>query len=278
MVEPTSLPIREFIYFDRQKVEDFVSSCEGGLPQRKRKERTERTPSWKVGFEWKLKAERTGKAQETSAEEISNATPASLFERLHHILQEGQLIQKLDNVDHAAWKQLQVGGFIEARATIEFSAFERLLSLMKHKIDILSESDIFQREELDSPIKHYIESLLKAQTAHTIRIIPHGAPFGYAFVASIAKENLRTHKEELGMGEFLVLGRIRYTLEAGRKAQIFSLVPGNFPFQLGEEEIDKILDFLKGKTFPSILGSPPKREDLQVSYPAIVLAPIAIYL
>jgi hypothetical protein len=277
MVEPESLPIREFIYFDRQKVEDFVSSCEGGLLQRKREARTERTPRWKVGFEWKLKAERTSKTKEASLEEISSATPASLFERLHHILYEGQLIQKLDSFDQLAWTQLQTRGFVEVRATIEFSAFERLLSLMKYIIDIISESDIPQRQEHDPQITRYIERLLEAQTAHTIRIIPHGAPSKYAFVASIAKGNLRTTKEELSMVELLVLGRIRYRLEAGRKAQIFSLIPGDLPLQLGEEEIDKLLASFKGKNFPAILGSPPKREDLQVSYPAIVLAPIAIY-
>jgi len=277
MVEPTSLPIREFIYFDRQKVEDFVSSCEGGLVQKRRKARKERNPIWQVGIEWAIKAERTSKAKEASLEEISSATPASLFERLHHILEEGQRIQKLDSFDDLAWEQLQAGGFVEVRATIEFSAFERLLSLMRNIIDIISESDIPQRQKYDPQITRYIKRLLETQTAHTIRIIPHGAPSKYAFVASIAKDNLRTPKEELSMVELLVLGRIRYRLESGRKAQIFSLIPGDLPLQLGEEEIAKLLASFKGKNFPAILGSPPKREDLQVSYPAIVLAPIAIY-
>jgi hypothetical protein len=277
MVEPKILPIREFIYFDRQKVEDFVSSCEGGLLESKREARTERTPRWKVGFEWKLKAERMSKTKEASLEEISSATPASLFERLHHILEEGQLIQKLDSFDELTWEQLQVGRFVEVRATIEFSAFERLLNLMKYIFDIISESDLPQRQRYDPRITRYIERLLEAQTAYTIRIIPYSAPSKYAFVASIAKGNLRTPKEELTMVETLVFGRIRYKLEAGKKAQIFSLMPGDFPLQLGEEEIDKLLAPFKEKGFPAILGSPPKREDLQVSYPAIVLAPIAIY-
>ncbi len=272
MVESTGLPIREFIYFDEQKVQDFISAWEDGLLQRKSEARTERLPQWKRGFEWKVKFEHKGRTEERTFEEIRSATPVSLFERLYRILNEKQLIRKLEGFDISVWEQLQVGEFVEARVRIEFSALERLLNLMMNVADILPDGTF------DPSIKAYIDRLLKTQAAYTIRIIPHGAPPEYTFVALISKDKLRTPKEELTLVESFVLGRIRRKLKAGEKFQIFSLLPDNFPSQLGEKELDNFLDSFREKEFPPILGSPPQKEDLQVFYPAIMLAPIAIYL
>ncbi len=77
--------LREFAYFDRQKVEDFLSSFENGLS----KETTETGHQIDAGIKGKIGVPgvaslEAGLGQKgTTLQELKTATDASLFQRLY---------------------------------------------------------------------------------------------------------------------------------------------------------------------------------------------------
>src|SRR4030042_3365332 len=88
MIEKSGLPIREFIYFNREKVVDFVSASLGGLPEKHRKITSNKSASFNLGLKaWFLNLTRSGGFKELTWEEIQSETNASLFERLHNFLE-----------------------------------------------------------------------------------------------------------------------------------------------------------------------------------------------
>jgi len=279
-VKPTALPIREFVYLDRQKVEDFVSALLTGLPL----ERTEVATSkpsevtGSIGFAGTRISLKKG-SRELTREELTKATDASLFEQLYQILDMGNKVRKFETFSIEGWEHLGVGEFIEVKAKVELSAMERLFNLMKwikdmEKIapDKRKSKSAAQRQALEFSI-NYLDMLSEERETYNIRISPIMAPSReFLFGASLPRTNIRVIKEELA-GEYIVFGRVQRKLAQGEKFHLFSLYP--LGIQLPEQAIDSFLDAFKDWT--TVLGSTVRKEDLQISYPAIILTPVVIF-
>jgi len=279
-VNPPALPIREFVYLDRQKVEDFVSDLLTGLPV----ERTEVATSkpsevgGNIGFAGTGISLKKG-SKELTKEELMKATDVSLFKQLYQILEMEKRVKKLESFGIESWEQLGVGEFIEIKAEVELSALEKVFDLMKwiKDMELISPAkakskNAVQRQGWEFLIK-YLDMLSGERETYNIRITPIIAPAEeFLFGASLPRTNIRAIKEELA-GEYTVFGRIQRKLAQGEKFSLFHLFP--LGIQLPEQDIDSFLDAFKEVT--TLLGSPVRKEDLQISYPAIILTPVAIF-
>lgn len=268
------LSVRDFAYFDRQKVEDFVSAPLAGLPLERTEGATTRPPevSGGIGYGGTGISLKKG-SKELSREELLKATDASLFERLHQILEkEGVVIS--ENIR----MPLEVGKFVEVKARIELSALERFFDLIKWIKDleaVTPAGPIRSRKEKAQwkLLIKYLDMLGGERETYNIRIKPLTEPFKEdLFVASLSKGKVRVAKEELS-GEYVFFGRVQRKLALGEKFPLFRLFPEGI--QLPEQDMDDFLDAFKD--MPPLLGPPVKKEDLQVSYPAIVLTSVAIF-
>jgi len=275
-MERQHLPLREFAYFDREKVEDFLSALVGGLPSQSRSAGKDVSPAVEAGLDLKVAhVKRRGAETQLSWEEIRTATPASIFDELHRLLDEQDAIRRLEGFDESDWTALQDGGLVELRGTIEPSAVETLFELIKRLGKLLP---LFAPEQaLDPQWRQFLSYLdiLRAEKrdSYNVRLVPIAAPTSrHTFVASLETSKMRASIDELA-GEYVVLGRIQRKLKRGETFELFSLMPRGF--SLSKTQIREFLS--KWKTIPTQLGRPPAVEDLMVSYPTIVLTPVAIF-
>ena len=272
-MENVGLPIREFIYFDREKVEDFVSALLGGLPEEIKEADSDKSPqiSGKVDLRV-VGLERKGGTRESSWEEIRKATPASLFVRLHSLLEQKNAIRTVDSSDAQRWDALQEAEFVEFRARTELSALERLFEVINNIAPFI---ETFSPEQIQDRNSQNILKLMKMyeKESYNVRIVPLDAQTKkFIFVASLQKEKTRASKEELS-DEYIIFGRIRRKLAKNETFELFSLLPGGIKLPRNQMR-DLLTSF---KDMPTFLGPPPKMQDLRISYPAIILTPIAIY-
>ena len=272
--ETLALPLREFIYFDREKVEDFVSALLAGLPLERREAVTSKPSelAGSVGYSGTGVSLRKGR-RDLTQEELLRATNASLFERLHQILEGGGVV-----VSENASMPLEVGRFVEAKVRIELSALERLFGLIEwfRDLGLITAALPVQKPEQQVGLEwvfKYFDKLAGERESYNVRITPLTKPFEESlFVASLPKAKVRVTKEELS-GEYMLFGRVQRKLEQEEKFPLFSLFPESI--QLPEEDMSNFLDAFKD--MPSMLGSPVTKEDLEISYPAVVITPVAIF-
>ena len=92
-------------------------------------------------------------------------------------------------------------------------------------------------------------------------------------VASLRRDMLRKPLRELA-DDYSVLCRVTRVLKARERHDLFEL-----PMKLDDEKIDSLLESFRNMPPESkaILGGDITREDIQVTYPAIIVTPIAIY-
>jgi hypothetical protein len=272
-MEKLGLPLREFVYFDRGKVEDFVSALLGGLPG-ERRETTVTKPSeigGTLGLDSTKLSIKKG-SKELTREELLKATDASLFEHLHSLLEQGNMVKALDASKVKQWEALQVKEFVEVQGKVELSALETLFDMIKNLAPFV---ETFSPEQAQTPDSQNVFKLVQMyeRESYNVRIVPFGAQTdNFIFVTSLQKEKTKTSKEELA-DKYTVFGRVKRKLTRDETFELFSLLPRGI--KLPREGIQELL--VKFKDMPAILGQPPKMEDLIVSYPAIVLTPIAIY-
>lgn len=275
-VERQDLPLREFAYFDREKVEDFLSALVGGLPFESREARKDATPAVDAELDLKVaRVKRKGRMADLSWEEIRRATPASIFHNLYRLLDERSAIRRLEAFEKTDWAPLQEGDLVEVRCGVELSAVETLFDLIKRLGRLLP---LLAPQQAQDPQWHLILGYLEIlgqeeRDSYNVRLVPVGAPTPrHTFVASLDKSKMRVGVDGLP-GEYTVFGRIQRKLKRDESFELFSLMPRGF--SPSRTQIRELLSAFK--TMPPQLGRPPAMEDLRVSYPAIVLTPVAVF-
>lgn len=272
-MEKLGLPLREFVYFDRRKTEDFLSELLGGLPN-EQKETTTTKPAQIGGSAGvgSTKLELKKGFKEITQEELLKATDASLFERLHSLLEQENMIKALDASKSQQWDTLQIKELVEVQGQVELSALETLFDMIKNLMPFI---ETFSPEQVQDPAFQNTFKFVQMleSKSYNVRITPFGAPTDkFVFVTSLQKEKTVASKEELS-DEYTVFGRVKRKLERNETFELFNLLPGGM--KPSRKEIRELLT--KFKNMPAILGTPPKMEDLRILYPAIILTPIAIY-
>ena len=277
MNEKNSTPkihLREFAYFDRQKIEDFLSGIEDGLIRESMETQRKHGKEVKgeAGIKGILSVCGTTGYNENELQRLKTATDASLFQRLYTYLNEQQMISYIDAINEEAWEQIVVGKILDIKANIELSALDNLIDTVTR---VMTFFEKISPEKMDRKTKEAIVgfqmlSQESSKEGFNIKITTIKTP-KFKFVATLPSKNIRVTKQELN-GEYNVLCRVKKILKKNEKFELFSLIPG---FKMDREMIK---DFIKSfRNMPKILGNPPKVGDLQVGYPAMVVTPIAIY-
>lgn len=267
------LPFREFLYVDRGRIEDFVSAAVGGLPQQRSESSRNSTPRVDLEADVKvLKGRRTGGQRDIGSEEIRKATHASLFEMLHRMLLANEMLHSPGETGKA-WDEIEAGEFVEIECLVELSGLERLLDLIRRFHRFMS---VVSPGQVQDPqwqqIVQYLDALDEERDSYNVRLTPLEQAKGLTLVASLAKRHLRGDKAELD-DNYTVLGRVQRKLQPGTTVELFNLLPEGF--RLSAEDVRPFLRSFEN--MPPQLGKPPTMDDLRVSFPAIILTPIAIY-
>lgn len=269
-----NITLREFVYFDREKVEDFLSTIEDGI----REERTEieRKHGSKVkggvGIPHIAEIEAEKGFNENELKILKTSTNASLFQRLYDYLEEENMINHLDSVNEELWGKIKVGDLIEIDANIEFSALDNTIESITNLSTFIEQ---FNPNKMDKKTKEAITGfqMLSQQSSKegfNIKItLPNSSRF--KFVTTLPKKNIRVSKNEL-TGNYKVICRIQKILKRNEKFELFKLMPG---LKMNRKTVKEFLKIFKD--MPPIVGPAPKIEDLQISYPAMVITPIVIY-
>ncbi len=275
MIELENVTLREYVYFDREKVEDFLSTIEDGL----REERTEieRKHGSKVkgsaGIPHIAKIEGEKGFSENELKILKTSTNASLFQRLYNYLDEQNMINHIgDSVNEEIWGKIKVGDLIEIDANIEFSALDSTIESITNLSTFIKQ---FNPKGMNKKAKEAITGfqMLNQQSSKegfNIKItLPNNSKF--KFVTTLPEKNTRVSKNEL-TGNYKVICRIQKILKRNEKFELFKLMPG---LKMNRKTIKEFLKIFKD--MPPIIGPAPKIEDLQISYPAMVITPIVIY-
>lgn len=261
--------LREFAYFDRQKVEDFLSSIEDGLAREKK----EITHEINAEIKGKLKVPGVAEVgggvgrKGTELQELKTATDASLFQRLYLHLKNQKLIRFLDKVNKNTWEQIKGGEILELTGEIELSAMENLFDLLTMILPLMKSQKMDEKTRRGTQVLEMISSV---QGGVNIKISLEDE--NYKFVATLPREKVRVTKQELNSA-YSVLCRVQRKLKPNETFDLFSFIPGiKFP----REQIRNLI-----RTFPSELiqftGKPIRIEDFRISHPAMIVTPIAIY-
>lgn len=267
---PDRIVLREFAYFDRQKVEDFLSSIENGLTKETTevKHKAVAGIGGEVGIPGVAKLGASFEREGNRLQELKTATDASLFQRLYMYLSECKLIRRVKMIDKKIWTELQDKEMLEVEGQIEPSPVQILFETMK---SIMSLQENRTSSEVNKPgNEEILQLVLRSRDSANIRIMLDNAE--YSFVASLSRDKMRVSLHELG-AKFSILCRIQRKIHKGETFDVFSLMPGvRFP----RDVIEKFVSTLPPVLEP-MLGRRINVEDFTVTYPAILVTPVAIY-
>ena len=268
------IPLREFAYFDRQKIEDFLSGIEDGLIRESMETQRKHGKEVKgeAGIKGILSVGGTTGYGENELQRLRTSTDASLFQRLYTYLNEQRMISFIESINEEAWEQIEVGEILDIKANIELSALDNLIDTVTR---VMTFFEKISPEKMDRKTKEVIVGfqMLSQESSKeglNIKITTIKTP-KFKFVATLPSKNIRVTKQELN-GEYNVLCRVKKILKKNERVELFSFIPG---FRMDREMIKDIIKSFRD--MPKILGKPPKVGDLQVGYPAMVVTPIAIY-
>lgn len=263
---PLGYPLREFAYFDKQKIVDFISAIEDGLSQESREslKTSDRKLNGEIGVAGLAKLGVSKGATEREFEERRTPTDASLFERLHSYLVTQKLLKELMGSDMT---ELDL---VEAEVQVDLSGkdlFFEVVELMKGFVPLLQQSPTPVQPQARLMMETLSQSSSKQGTTLVMR------PAGQASLKLVStlphdKDRLRVTKEEL-RGRYRVLCRVLRVLKPGEKIDLFNIFQG---ITLPREQLQNMIS-----TQPEIFSHKMTEENLTVSYPALEVATIALY-
>ena len=264
--------LREFKYFDRRIVVDFLSSIEGGLARESKASYLQKSAQLggRVGFPGLEIGGEKGR-KEISIEESKTMEDAALFQRLYEALTDQKMINKIDWSKYSFWQDIERGRILEIHGRIELPVLEITLDIFGQLLPIMQQ---FSPRGIDQKALTAFKMLNRLSSLGTlnVRIIP-AQNDEVNFVATLHRQKLKVSKQELA-DEYVVLGRVRKVLKEGETFDLFKL-----PIKMNEKMIEgflKSFDNMPPEAL-ALLGKKPTIEDLQVCYPAVILNPIAIY-
>jgi hypothetical protein len=125
------MPLRQFLYYDKSLVDDFLSQLEGGQTgEVKRREQIQRDRKGELNVgAGPLKAG-GGRGRSTSeeTEAVIRQGRASNFERLHELLVEANELIAIEDLDEGTWNSINRGLLLELDAQITVPQAARLFS------------------------------------------------------------------------------------------------------------------------------------------------------
>jgi len=251
--------LREYVYLDRNRVEDFLSQLEGGVSENIRQSETATGAGLEGGIN--VGVARIGAsltAPSISQDELRRTTDVSLFNRLHLHLQRDDL-RVVSDADNLNWSLIKPGSLLELGCVVVVSGISKLsqtLSDMGAIAPVLGKSldgmegfgalfggDVGVRYLLDDKIVAY---------------------------SNLDPDSMRANLSELE-GECTALVRIRKVLRTGKRTPLRSVAG----MKLDVAKLEDLITRFDGA--PAELGFKFVPDDLIASGPSAIVTTVAIY-
>ena len=262
--------LREFAYFDRQKIEDFISSIEDGLIREKKETTREIDAELKAKLAIPGFVEVDGGlgSKGSEIEELKSSTDASLFQRLHIYFTSNTIITSIKEINKELWDKIENGDILEIFGEVKLSTMENVIDLLKIIMPLFKNQPVTEESQKGIQL---MEMMSSSQVGVNIRISLKNRR--YKFVASLPTEKIRVTKQELN-STYNVLCRVQRKLNQGESFDLFSVIPG---LKLPRKQLRTLVTSLSTEKIQPFIGKPITLEDFRISYPAMIVTPIAIY-
>jgi len=270
MSEWNKIILREFAYFDRQKIEDFISSIDDGLIREKKETIREIDAGLKAKIGIPGVAEIGGDlgSKGSEIEELKSSTDASLFQRLYTYFTSKTIITPIKEINKELWDKIENGDIIEIFGEVELSTMENVIDLLKILLPLMKSQEATKESQKGIQL---MEMMSSSQGGVNIRISLKNR--SYKFVASLPAEKIRVTKQELN-STYNVLCRVQRKLNPKESFDLFSLIPG---LKLPRKQLRTLVTSLSTEKIQPFIEKTITLEDFRISYPAMIVTPIAIY-
>lgn len=263
--------LRNFLYLDRQMVDDFLAGIEIGLYEEEQVKLTKEkggSITGKGGVPF-LSGEVEGELRKS--EEITKQvimTDAAKFQRLYGHLEKEKAFEYYESVNPDIWSSFGKDSLLEAGVTISFSNMDAMADTVSNLSNLASLVESFTGESvLDENSKVTIQGVkgvakMQAEKGIPAKMTFIGSP-GFTLVTYLNPDSLRVDRAQV-VGEVTVLCKVQRMFSEGEKLDLFE------PF--GN------LSFLNRKQRRELGKSklPPEFRDT-IKYPAAIVIPVAIY-
>lgn len=253
--------LREYIYLDRKRVEDFLSQLEGGISDTTRQSETSTGAEIKGSINVGLaKIGSSIAAPSISQEELRRTTDIALFERLYgHIA--GKELVSVSRPDEIKWSAVHQGDLLELDGTAAISGFTKvsklvgslqaLAPLMGQSLEGIEGFGAFFGEDIGC------------------RYMLDGTSVAFS---NLLTDSLRTDLQDIE-GDCKALVRVRRVFEQGKEYPLQSIAG----MKLGVPQLEEMLSGFAPEKMPAELGFTLVREDLIGQGPSALVTTVAIY-
>lgn len=253
--------LREYLYLDRNRVEDFLSQLEGGVSDATRSTETEVAASIEgglnVGFA-KLGSKVT--APGLSQEDLRRTTDVALFERLYTHLGEEDLY-RVDDPQGLVSTRVGQGELLEIDCEIVVSGMADLMGL------------IGEMQRLAPLMGDSLEGV-EGVAAFLGDEIPVRFTIGDEVVAysMLSSDGLRSDRSDLD-GECIVLCRVHKVVKAGKRVPLRKFAG----LKLNPQQIEEMFSNMNLSDDSSGFRLDASASDYIADGPSLIVTTVAIY-
>ena len=253
--------LREFVYVDRNRVEDFLSQLEGGVSDSTRQAETDANAGLEGGLNVGVaRLAANFKRPTITQEDLRRTTDIALFERLYAHLQEDEL-QAIGDSSDLNWPLIRRGSLLE----LECDAVVSGISKLSQTLGNLQELAGLMGDPLEGASE--LQALFGGDPG--IRFVLEGVTIAHGTLSAGA---LRTTMSDVE-GECTVLVKVRKVVKSGKQVPLRSI--GGM--KLSVQQLEQLLKPMLAGEMPSELGFELDQEDLSATGPVMLVTPVAIY-
>lgn len=250
--------LREYVYLDRNRVEDFLSQLEGGVSESMRQSETAAGAGLEGGIN--VGAARIGAsltAPSVSQDDLRRTTDVALFERLYSHVQKDLAVAS--DSSELEWAALRQGGLLELQCEVVVSGTSKLSQSLGDLGPVAS----MLGESLDGV--EGFGALFGGDIG--VRFLFDDTVVAYS---SLDPDSIRAHLSDIE-GECSALVRIRRTLKKGKRMPLRSVAG----MKLSAAQLDDLMASFDDA--PAELGCTFAPDDLVAAGPAAIVTTVAIY-
>ena len=262
MLQPRGiLMLREYIYLDRNRVEDFLSQLEGGVSNSTRSTETDVGAS--VDARINIGVAKLGSKHTSpglSQEDLRRTTDVALFERLYAHLGDKDL-RRVDDRGELHSRRVQQGELLELECEIVVSGmanltgmlgeFQRLAPLMGDSLEGIEGLAAFLGDEV--PVRFTIDEEVVANSM-------------------LSADGLRGDKSDLE-GECTVLCRVRKVVKSGKRVPLRKFAG----MKLTPQQIEKMFSDMEFSDDSSGFHLDASASDYIAEGPTLIVTTVAVY-
>jgi hypothetical protein len=254
--------LREYVYLDRNRVEDFLSQLEGGVSDSTRETETERGAEVDAGLNVgiaKIGSKLT--APTLSQEDLRRTTDVALFERLYGHLDHARGMIRVDGLDDLDFGSVRQGDLIELECDVVVAGIAKL----SRQIQEMQAWAPLMGDSIEGADQ--LRALFGEDIA--VRFVLDEDVVAYS---TLSHEGIRGDVSEIE-GECTALVRVRKTVKAGKRVPLRKFAG----VKLSVQQIEEMFAGMKLDDAPPELDLHASAADAIANGPSLIVTAVAIY-